>query len=279
MVVFYALMSAFAYGTADFLGGFSTRKNSAALTVAWSQMIGLITVLIAALFIGKAEVSAADLLWGMVGGLSGGLGILFLYRGLASGIAAIVSPTAALCGAVIPVIFGLLTGERPPFLTLLGVAISLPAILFLSWEKNGKPEHISKSIRHGLISGTFFAGFFIILVSKTSEQSGIWPLAAARAVTVPVFLIFAIIREKKVILAKGTRKLTFISGFLDMAANVLYLLAGRTGYLIIAVILSSLYPAPTVVLQRIILKEKLPPLRILGLILSIAGAALIGIGG
>lgn len=279
MVVFYALMSAFAYGTADFLGGFSTRKNSAALTVAWSQMIGLITVLIAAPFIGKSVVTPADLLWGMAGGMSGGLGLLFLYRGLSSGIAAIVSPTAALFGAAIPVIFGLLIGERPPLLTWIGVAFSLPAILFLSWEKGAKTGHIAHSVRHGIISGTFFAGFFIILVSRTSEQSGLWPLAAARAVTVPVFMVLAYLRGKKVNLAKGTRKVTFLSGFLDMAANVLYLLAGRTGYMIIAVILSSLYPAPTVVLQKVFLKEKLPPLRILGLILSIAAAALIGIGG
>ena len=107
MVILYALMSAFAYGTADFLGGFSSRKNSASITVAWSQAAGLLAVLIAAPLMGAENVSAGDLLWGAAAGISGALGVLLLFHGLSTGIVSIVSPLAALSGAVFPVLFGL----------------------------------------------------------------------------------------------------------------------------------------------------------------------------
>jgi drug/metabolite transporter (DMT)-like permease len=278
MVILYALMSAFTYGTADFLGGFSSRKNSTIATVAWAQGAGLVIVLIAVPLIGASKVELLDIFWGMAGGVSGALGVLFLFRGLSTGIASIVSPVAALSGAALPVLFGFLTGERPPLLTWLGVAMLLPAILLLSWERGEKNNHVLKSIRLGLISGVLFGGFFI-LISRTSEDSGMWPLVAARATTVPLFLMLARFRKTKIRLEPGTRRVTLLSGILDMGANVFYLLAARTGFLIIAVILSALYPAPTVVLQKIFLHEKLTALRISGLILSIAGAALIGVGG
>ncbi len=271
-------MSAFAYGTADFLGGFSSRKNPASVTVAWSQAAGLLTVLIAAPLIGAENVSAGDMLWGAAGGVSGALGVLLLFHGLSTGIVSIVSPLAALSGAVFPVLFGFLTGERPPLLTWIGVALSLPAIMLLSCEKDGKHDHVFKSVQLGLLAGILFGGFFI-LISQTSDTSGMWPLVAARVTTVPLFLILSFVRKRKIKLVTGTRRATLLSGALDMAANTLYLLASRTGYLIIAVVLTALYPAPTVILQKIFLHEKLTRLRIAGLILSIAGAALIGIGG
>lgn len=278
MVVFYALMSALSYGTADFLGGFSSRKNAVTATVAWSQAAGLLTILIAAPLIGASSVGPSDILWGMAGGIGGALGVLFLFRGLSTGIASIVSPIAAITGAALPVLFGFLIGERPPLLTWCGIALSLPAILLLSWEKGDKNDHVFRSIRQGLIAGTMFGGFFI-LIAQTSDDSGMWPLVAARATTVPLFILLTLFRKNKLRLEQGTRRATLASGFLDMAANLFYLLAARTGYLIIAVILTALYPAPTVGLQSIFLHEKLTPHRIAGLILSIAGAALIGVGG
>jgi drug/metabolite transporter (DMT)-like permease len=278
MAIFYALFSAFSFGTADFLGGLSSRKNPVTVSVFWSQGLGLLTVLAAAPLLGAAQVHSADVLWGIAGGLCGGFGIMFLFQGLSTGIAAIVSPSAALTGAVLPVLFGILTGERPPLLTWAGVVLSLPAILLLSYEKGGRITHISYSLRFGLISGVAFGGFFILL-SRTADASGLWPLAAARFVTVPLFLLISVLRRTGLRLKPGTGPATWLSGFLDMAANVFYLLAFRTGYLIAAVVLTALYPAPTVLLQRLFLHERLTWPRTAGLLLSITGAALIGIGG
>jgi len=278
MVIFYALMSALTFGAADFLGGFSSRKNSSGTVVAWSQLAGLLTVSIAAPLIGSAVVPPSDILWGMAAGICGALGVWLLFHGLATGLASIVSPVAAISGAALPVLFGFLTGERPPLLTWMGVACSLPAILLLSYEKGEKKDHVFRSLQFGFLAGVAFGGFYVLL-SCTSDGSGLWPLVAARSTTVPLFFGIALIRGQKPVLSPGSKRVTLLSGFLDMIANVFYLLAVRTGYLIFAVILSALYPAPTVMLQRMVFKEKLTKARIVGLVLSITGAALIGIGG
>ncbi|RKX87423.1 MAG: hypothetical protein DRP59_13125, partial [Spirochaetes bacterium] len=175
-----------------------------------------------------------------------------------------VSPVAALTGAAFPVLFGFLTGERPPLLTWAGVALLLPAIMLMSWEREEKKDHVLLSLQRGLLSGILFGAFFIFL-SRTSDTSGMWPLAAARASTIPLFLVLSRLRNIRITLIPGTKRITWVSGFLDMAANVFYLLA-------------ALYPAQTVVLQKVLLHEKLTTFRMTGLILSIIGAVLIGIG-
>ena len=278
MVIFYALLSACSYGISDFMGGLSSRKNSPLTTVAWSQVAGLLTALIAAPLIGAVSVPPVDILWGMAAGLVGSMGVGLLFRGLSTGLASVVSPTAALTGAVLPVVYGLIAGERPSLLTWLGVALALPAILLLSMEKGGEKSSVFKSLRLGFLAGTAFGGFFI-LIAQTGDDSGMWPLLAARGITVPLYFLILLIGKRGMIPAGGTVKITLASGFLDMMANIFYLLAARSGYLILAVILTALYPGPTVFFQWLVLKERLNFTRITGLILAIAGAALIGIGG
>lgn len=278
MVIFYALLSAISYGAADFLGGFSSRKNAATTVVAWSQGMGLLTVLITAPLMGAVSVPATDLLWGMAAGVAGAIGVGILYFGLANGLASIISPVAAVTGAAVPVVFGIIMGERPTTLTWVGIILALAAIILLSQEKSEKREHVLRSMQIGLLSGLAFSGFFI-LIAQTGKDSGMWPLLAARCTTVPVFFIVSILTGQKIKLIKGTGRVTMASGFLDMAANIFYLLAARTGNLILAVILTALYPAPTVFFQKLFIKEELNLSKITGLILAIAGAALIGIGG
>ncbi len=278
MAALFALMSALSFGTADFLGGYSSRRNATTATVAWSQAAGLAAVLIVAPIIGAENVRAGDLIWGALSGVSGALGVMVLFKGLSTGLAAVVSPLAALVGAAVPVLFGVIWGERPPLLTWGGVALSLPAIALLSMEPVKTRKQVLPSVELGLVSGLLFGGFFI-LISQSSGESGMWPLASARITTVPLFLVITRIRRSPIALAPGSRRITILSGVLDMAANVFYLLAFRSGYLIYAVVLSALYPAPTVVLQRVFIQERLSPPRIFGMALAIAGAVLIGIGG
>jgi len=273
----FAAISALSYGIADFSGGLASRKSPVSAVVAWSQAVGILIALIAVPFISGPSPSLQTWLWGAAAGLSGAAGLSFLYQGLAEGRAVIVSPTAALTGAALPVLFGVLTGERPDPITWSGVAIALPAILLLSFERSDKRGAVIKSLRTGLIAGVGFSGFFILL-SRTGEQSGLWPLVAARSASVPALLLATIIRRKPLILNKGSRRATLFAGTLDMLANIFYLLAFRSGMLITAVVVTAMYPAPTVILQRIVFKEKLSSLRIAGLLLALTGIALIGLG-
>ena len=277
MVTIFATLSALTYGSADFYGGMAARKSQAVTVVFWSQGIGLLVALIAAPLMGSVSVNFGDVFWGIGAGLAGAAGVGILYRGLASGLAAVVSPVAALTGATIPVIFAVLAGERPEIMTWIGISLVLPAILLLSTEQGEKKEHVLKSLQMGFLAGCGFGGFFI-LIAQTGENSGMWPLLAARAASVPVFLLITLLRKLPVILEKESIGYAVLAGSLDMGANVFFLLATRTGFMVTAVIISSLYPAPTVLLQRIVRGEKLNLLRICGIILAIAGAALIGVG-
>jgi len=108
MVTIFASLSALTYGSADFYGGMAARKSQAVTVVFWSQGIGFLVALIAAPLMGSASVMMGDILWGIAAGLAGAAGVGFLYRGLASGLAAVVSPVAALTGATLPVIFAVL---------------------------------------------------------------------------------------------------------------------------------------------------------------------------
>lgn len=277
MVTLFASLSALAYGSADFYGGMAARKSQAVTVVFWSQGIGFLVALIAAPLMGSASVMIGDILWGIAAGLAGAAGVGLLYRGLASGLAAVVSPVAALTGATLPVIFAVFTGERPEIMTWIGASLVLPAILLLSSEQGEKREHVLKSLQLGFLAGCGFGGFFI-LIAQTGDNSGMWPLLAARAATVPVFLLITVLRKLPVRLGNDSLGYAVLAGSLEMGANIFYLLATRTGFMVTAVIISSLYPAPTVLLQRIVRGEKLNFLRICGIILAITGAALIGIG-
>lgn len=279
MTLIYAALSALTYGAADFLCGLSARRNSAVTVVAWSQSLGFLVALFAAPLLGAAAVAPSDLAWGAAAGICGAAGVGLLYRGLATGLASIVSPVAALTGAALPVLFGVLVrGERPPAMTWTGVLLALPAILLLSSEKGEQRHHVLPSLRIGFLAGASFSAFFI-LIALTAEASGMWPLVAARSVTVPLFFLMAALRGSPLRLERGSRLQAVTGGMLDMGANVFYLLSTRSGIMVTAVILTSLYPAPTVILQRVFVKERLNVSRITGLILAISGAALIGIGG
>ena len=278
MVIIMALLSALTYGSADFFGGMAARNTPAPSVVLWSQGFGLLVALAAAPLTGAASVSVQDLLWGMAAGIAGASGVGILYRGLAIGLASVVSPTAAVTGAALPVLFAVIAGERPELTTWAGIALALTAILLLSSAGGDRDSSVFKSLRYGVLAGCGFGGFFI-LIARTGSGSGMWPLVAARTVTIPLFLFVSLFRKNTLRPQKGNLVFVFLAGTLDMGANVFYLLAARTGYMMIAVVLTALYPAATVLLQKSVRGEKLTAHRIVGLILAVAGAALIGTGG
>ena len=227
MVTILAALSAITYGFADFTGGLATRRSAVSAVVAWSQAVGIIVALVAAPLLGPSTITWNSWLWGAAAGLSGAAGLGFLYQGLATGLAAVVSPAAAVTGTVLPVVFGYLVGERPEPLIWAGVFLAFPAILLLSMERGDGRGEALKSLKTGLIAGLGFGGFFILL-SQTSRDSGLWPLLAARTASVPALLLITMLRRKPLVLPKGSRMAALGAGVMDMGANVFYLLAARS---------------------------------------------------
>ena len=275
MAVLLGLASAVVYGSADFLGGLATKRSSAYSVVVWSQLAGLVG-LVAAVFVLRQPLPAAsDLGWGAIAGIGGGIGVVLLYRGLSIGRMGVVAPTAAVGAACIPVIVGLALGERPHPLALVGVVVALAAILLVSASA---PDTSSDNpgragLLHAAGAGVGFAAFFIFL-TYSDAAAGLWPLLAAR-VSIVVAAVAAVVTRNAIRPAPGSWGVIAIVGILDMAANLLYLLASRRGLLSLVAVIVSLYPASTVVLARVVLAERLTARQLGGLLAAGAGVALI----
>jgi len=273
-----ASLSALLYGIADFSGGWAARKNAVFSVMLLSQAAGLALALVAAPIVGPSAPAAADIVWGLAAGLSGAVGIAALYRGLAAHEAAIVSPLSALIGAIAPAAFGLALGESPSALGKVGALLCLPAIALLSWEGRsaGPVGRTRSSLIHGLVAGLGFGGFFIA-VSRTAPGSGLWPLVAARAASLGAIAVLIALRRERPSVERGDRAVAILAGAADMAANVLFLLACRSGLLVLVTVVTSLYPAPTVLLSVALRGQRLTFPRAAGIAVAIAGVALIGL--
>jgi drug/metabolite transporter (DMT)-like permease len=276
--IILSLASAILYGLADFAGGHASRRNSVFAVMVISQAIGIAVALVAAPLVGPNSPGLADMAWGAAAGVSGCLGVVTLYRGLARHTAAIVSPLSALVGAILPVAFGAALGERPTALSLVGAALCLPAIILLAYEKGESADRakLRASFLYGTIAGLGFSGFFIA-ASRTAPASGLWPLLSARAASLAIVATIALAGRKGLAIAKADRPVAVFAGAADMLANILFLVATRGELLMLVTLIVSLYPAPTVLLARIFHGQRISLPRALGIALALAGVALIGI--
>lgn len=279
MGVLLAGLSALLYGSADFAGGYASRRASAMSVVVVSQIFGVLTALAAAPFIRSTTVSAYDLLWGGIAGIGGAFGLIALYRGIAGSIVAIVSPTAALLGAAFPIVFGAIVGEHPSTLTWIGILLCLPAVVALSLGGRvaGDTRRVLTSFLFGTIAGIGFACFYIA-ISRPSQEAGLWPLVAARGVSVLLVAVVALARRQNPFAAGGRIGIVVLAGIFDMGANIAFVVSTRYSLLAVATVLASLYPAPTVLLGRIVFREKVGVVRLVGFAFALAGTAMIGVG-
>jgi len=278
MVLALALASATVYGVADFLGGMATRRAAVLAVTGLSQLTGLV-VLAALLPFRPGGPTGADLALGALAGLFGGAGLVLFYSGLAAGPMSVVAPLTAVTSAGLPVLVGVLLGERPSTGSLVGVALSLVAILLVSAEPGSSARQALAGLRTratlmALAAGAGFGGFFSVL-GQTGEAAGLWPLAAARVASVVMLAGVALALGARLSRGTGALALIVASGVLDMAANVLYLVAVRGGLLTLVAVIASLYPVSTVLLARLVLAERLARPQIAGLGVAAAGVALI----
>ncbi|MDA8409157.1 MAG: hypothetical protein M0001_02050 [Treponema sp.] len=279
MFLIYAITSALFYGLGDFSGGYAASKSKVLSVLVVSQAFGLATATLALVVMGAGPPTGADLAWGLGGGLCGAFGIVALYRGIARGIVAIVSPVAAAVGSIIPLVAGFALGDRPGFPALIGIALCVPAIILLSSSSGAAASDgraAKSSLVHGLLAGLGF-GLFYVALSRPGVHSGFWPLIAARSASICVALVVLVARREPLVLEKGGRAAAIMAGILDMVANLFFVLASSSGMLSLVAIIVSLYPGPTVLMARIAFKERITPARAVGLGLSLVGLAMIGL--
>jgi drug/metabolite transporter (DMT)-like permease len=199
-----------------------------------------------------------------------------------------VAPFTAVIAAVIPVAFGLFTGERPSALQLVGIALAIPAIALVSSvpHPSANPSAAGTTVRSRAASlGVFDAlvsgigiGLFFITLARPGEDTGVYPLVAARIASVSMFLVLVLVTRTSFRPARGTVGIVAASGVIDVTANLLYLLGTREGLVSVVAVLTSLYPGATVALARVVVKERLSVTQLVGLFLAVAGVASIAAG-
>ena len=248
------------------------RRMPTTMVVLWSQTIGLMLALVTVLVLPADHVEMSDFAWGALAGVTGTVGLYFLYQGLAQGRMAVVSPVAALVGAVFPLGIGLAMGERPIPFEWVGIALALPAIWLVAAV--GKIEG-PNGLLHGVVAGVGFGSFFAA-IAQTGERSGFWPLVGARITQVVVLAVISR-RQRLGLPPPGTRLAVATLGAADMLANVFVLLAFRSGLLTLVAVLTSLYPAVTVLLAVWILSEPIGPRQKVGLGLALVAVMLIAL--
>lgn len=277
MAVLLALCSAAAYGIGDFCGGMAARRVATATVVLWSHLLALLLLAVATSVV-SGTVTIGDLLIGAVGGLAGALGLGLLYKGLSVGPMSVVAPVTALLSAAVPVVAGIAEGERPSGLVAAGMAGALVAIVLVSAEGGGslRPSDL-RGLSFALGAGLGF-GLFFVALSHTGDDSGLWPLFAARGASVLVVGALAVGgRISRAAPLGSARRFTLAAGVLDVMANVLYLLAVREGLLSVVSVLAALYPVSTVLLARTVLKERFAPIQLVGIAIALPAAILIAI--
>jgi drug/metabolite transporter (DMT)-like permease len=277
LIYLWALGSAVLYGAADFTGGLATRRASTIPIVLLSQFSGLASLVLLLPLLPASSPTRPDIIWGAVAGLTGGIGVALLYRALAIGVMAVVAPTTAVCAVAIPVVVSVLLGERPATLAVIGIVLGVVSIVLVSWQTapvGGDSDKYSKGVGTALASGVAI-GFFFLALAQTRTEAGMWPLVASRSLSVLLFGIAAIAGRSALRMPAPVLGLAILCGFIDMLANALYLLAARVGPLSIVVTLSSLYPASTVLLARVVLGERLNLWQVSGVGCALAAVVLI----
>jgi len=273
MTALLATTAAAIYGCADFLGGLASREESPFAVSAISQLLGLVVFAVAIPLLSQGTPAASDMFWGGAAGLLGGWGVVALYAALGTGRMSLVAPTTAALAAAGPALFYVLTGGTLSVLSIIGIALAITAILIvgMTTEDDGSGSARTAFIL-SIAAGIAFAGFFILL-SFTSPDAGLWPLLAARVVSVPILVGLALLKGGLRVSRSSLPKIA-AAGILDMAANVFLLLAIQRGPLAVASVLASLYPVATVLLARAVLHEKLHGVQRLGVAIALVAVVL-----
>lgn len=225
------------------------------------------------------ELTARDLRFGAAAGVCGGIGVFLLFRGLATGRMSVVAPITAVGAAVIPVAWGLATGERLSLVVLAGVLLSVAAVTLIAREddEDDEPTGTHTAIGWAVGAGTGFGALFVLL-AQTGDDAGWWPLVGARTAAIAVVGGGGLLGRRALVPQRDAIPYVAASGVLDVTANALYLLAVRRGLLSLVAVLSSLYPAGTVMLARAVLGERLMRAQVVGLGTALGGVVLIAAG-
>ena len=287
MSVVFALVSSLLFGSADFGGGMLTRRLPAMTVLVVSQTVAAVVLGVVVAATGGWAEAGPRLWFAVAAGVVGSVALLSFYRALALGPMGVVSPLATL-GVAVPVVLGLLLGERPALSQYGGIAVALAGIALAGGPRRGGPPVQPRTIALALVAAGGF-GTVMVLVAKASVDDGglclaLWVQRVFSVAGGGVQLALATRRGRRALpdggVAEVWRRMPFLAfvGITDVAANGAFALAARHGSLAVAAVLASLYPVVTALAARIVLGERLLPVQAAGAGMALVGSVLLAAG-
>jgi drug/metabolite transporter (DMT)-like permease len=270
--VAFGLASAASWGAGDFSGGLATRRAPAAGVVIASQGVGIALLVVLALATGEAAPSAGQLGWAALAGANGAFGLLALYSALASGRMGIAAPISGVVGAVVPVLVGMQLHGPPGTIRLAGFALALVGVWLLTAAGGPAQGARPRELALPFLAGVSF-GLFLVFIHRAGGAGILWPLTTARGTSIAVLVAIGLVTRTLRLPGRSALALTALAGLLDTGGNAFFVLAAQAGRLDVAGVLSSLYPAATVVLACLLLGERLTRRQTAGAVATLASIA------
>ncbi len=281
LAVAFALAASVSWGSADFLGGLTTRRATLWAVVVGSQAVGLAGAVLVVVLAGRPWIGLAGLWPVLLGGLAGSVAIVTFYRALAIGTMSLVAPISA-TSALIPFVWGIAGGERPAGVQLAGVALAVAGVLLASVGSGGHdPAATDRSRQRRAVALALVAavgiGIMLLGFDATAKHDALWAMLGGRLSSACCFAAFFAILRPRVRISRSTVAPIIAIGLLDTGANGLFAAATTRGYLSLVGVLGSLYPVVTVVLAYLVLRERLAAHQLAGVLAALAGVALIAV--
>ena len=286
LAVFLGIATALVYGFADFFGAVASRRHRPVLVAGLAGWVGLAGLLLfAGVGLLHANYSAVSIQYGLLGGVFSAFGLACLYQALAIGPISILSPLAAVTGAIVPAAFGaLVLGERFGSTAWLAIALVLVAIVLVAYHPEGHttPLPTTRGLLYGLGAGAGIGGVLVVL-HLAPATDGVAAITLMRLVNASllgaVLLVQTLSRRTEV---RDFADITvsmwftiFATGILDAGANLLFVFASTLGSLTVVSVLTSLYPLGTILLARVVLKERLALSQGFGIALALGASVLL----
>jgi drug/metabolite transporter (DMT)-like permease len=267
-----SLSAAVSWGAADFSGGIAAKTTNVFGVVAVAHAVGLAFMLLLATLSREPIPHSTSLIWGIIAGLVGGIGLAAFYKALAVGKMGINAPLASVITAVLPLLFSFRTEGLPHAVQLLGFALAMVSIWLITMQPGSADR--SKGLGLAVVAGIGFSGF-LLFIKLAGSEAVFWPLVSARAASVLLMTAIIVVSRNTWKPSRVAVPYVLLAGILDSGANALYVAAAQRGRLDVAAVLSSLYPASTVILARLVLKERLSGLQSAGMAAALIAVSLI----
>lgn len=270
--IFYGIAAALTWGAADFAGGLAARKLNTYRAVFYGNTLGFLTLLAIVAIYPETVPDTRSLIIAGAAGIIGAVSLLILFHSMACGQMSIAAPVSALFAATLPIVVGIFTQGLPTQVQFIGFGLALLAIWLISQEDSKHPFRIERlsSLRLPLLAGLGFGSYFILMhYAVIGAPSTIWPLITTFFTGILTALAFMLVRRETFILPRKAWGVVLINVLFNVAGNLFYLQALKSGRLDISVALSSLYPGGTVILAWLILRERISLTQWIGIIAAL----------